>query len=371
LAVRPALAPISAWVIGKAPPEARRAAWWPSNGVMSLNFGSDSYADPAIYALEREKIFRRAWQLLGPAALVAAPGQYITADIANVPIFIIRGQDGVLRGFHNVCPHRGATLLQASGRCAEVRCPYHDAHFDDGGQLANTEWFGDAVPKELAGLRLTPIAVKEWRGLLLAAISPVEEAVTQLGDAPGEVGDTPIETYTHAERRTVSVAANWKSYFDQYNEIWHTPQVHPADKNVGIHGYRAEAMDGLIRMTTAPGDGAGASAAYYGGKWMQMWPNWTLVLFKGGMKTVRINPRAADRFEADHDFYFADMAPEGVAERQRVADATLSIFMQDSAMIESLMRNYRASAYAPGPMHPTHERALIEYQRRIKAALNS
>lgn len=338
---------------------------------MSLNFGSEDYADPAIYARERERIFHRAWQLLGPASMVAGPGQYITADIANMPIMVIRGQDKVLRGFVNVCPHRGATLLRGQGVCAEIRCPYHGARFDDEGELENTKWFGDPVPKELTGLRLNPISVKAWRGLLLAAISPFEDAETQMGDALEQVGETPIEAYVHAERRTVTVAANWKSYFDQYNEIWHTPQIHPADKNVGIHGYRAEAMRGLIRMSTAPGDGAGADAAYYGGKWMQMWPNWTLVLFKGGMKTVRINPLAPDVFVADHDFYFADMAPEHAAERQRVADATLSIFGQDSALIESLMSNYRLGIYKPGPMHPHHERALIEYQRRIKAALNS
>lgn len=338
---------------------------------MSLNFGSDDYADPAIYAQERQNIFHRAWQLLGPASMVAAPGQYITADIANMPIIVIRGQDGVLRGFVNVCPHRGATLLKGQGSCAAIRCPYHDALFGDEGQLTTTEWFGDPTPDELASLRLTPISTKEWRGLLLAAISPFEDAVTQMGDAPDQVGETPIQTYTHAERRSVTVEANWKSYFDQYNEIWHTPQIHPADKNVGIQGYRAEAMRGLIRMTTAPGDGAGADAAYYGGKWMQMWPNWTLVLLKGGMKTVRINPVAADKFVADHDFYFADMGPETAEERKRVADATLSIFMQDSALIESLMRNYRLGVYKPGPMHPHHERALIEYQRRIKAALKS
>ncbi|MGH6977955.1 MAG: aromatic ring-hydroxylating oxygenase subunit alpha, partial [Brevundimonas sp.] len=294
------------------------------------NFGSDSYADPGVYALEREKIFARSWQLLGPSSAVAKPGQYVATNIANYPIIIIRGQDDVLRGFLNVCPHRGASLLPTGeGVCAGLRCPYHDAQFDDAGALTNKVWFGEPTPRELASLHLTPISVRDWKGLLIAAIKPEQDLEAQLGDAIGQVGETPIQTYTHVERRTVEIAANWKSYFDQYNEIWHTPQIHPADKNVGIQGYAAEAMNGLIRMTTGKDDQAAADGAYYGGKWMQMWPNWTLVLLKGGMKTVRINPVAADKFEAYHDFYFESLAPEGAADRQKVADATLSIFMQD------------------------------------------
>jgi choline monooxygenase len=336
------------------------------------NFDGKSYSDPAIFALEREKIFFRAWQLIGDANEVSAPGQFVATNIAGCPIFVIRGQDAVLRGFRNVCPHRGAPLMEAKhGRCQGIQCPYHSAQFDDHGALKSDRlWFGTPTPPEMTGLHLTAISVQEWRGLLFVAIAPTTDLIAQFGDLPDQVGTTPIQEYVKSERREAVGNANWKCYFDQYNELWHTPQIHPSDKNVGIMQYRAEPMRGLIRMTT--GTPEGKSAAYYGGKWMQCWPNWTLVLFEGGMKTVRINPLSATRFEAFHDFYFDNTAPEKAAARKQVADATLSIFGQDVGICERVMSNYLSGAFPEGgPMHPGHEYALIEYQQRIRSALES
>lgn len=339
--------------------------------MTARNFNGEAYSDLRVFALEREKIFSRAWQLIGDAGLIAVPGQFTTTNVAGYPIFVIRGQDGTLRGFINVCPHRGAPILETGfGNCPELKCPYHAARFDDAGRIKTDElWFGLPVPSELADMHLTPIAVELWRGLLFVALSPVTSLEEQLGDLPSQVGQRPIETYLKAERRQYVIDANWKSYFDQYNEIWHSPQMHPADKNVGIIDYRAEAMRGLVRMTT--GTSEGEDAAYYGGKWMQCWPNWTLVLFAGGMKTVRINPLSPSKFEATHDFYFEDLAPEREAERKQVADATISIFFQDTSICERVMASYVSGAFRRGGvMHPQHETALIEYQKLLRDALD-
>ena len=336
------------------------------------NIDGKAYSDPQVFALERDKIFSRAWQLIGDAREVAAAGRYVATNLAGYPIFVIRGRDGVLRGFQNVCPHRGSPLVEAAdGNCAEIKCPYHAARFDDRGALKTDGlWFGLPVPRELHEMHLTPISVEEWRGLLFVALAPTISLLEQLGDLPDQVGRTPIEKYHKTERRQVTANANWKSYFDQYSEVWHTPQIHPVDKNVGINEYRVEAMRGLVRMTT--GTPEGKQAAYYGGKWMGCWPNWTLVLLEGGMKTVRINPLCPTKFEAFHDFYFEDLAPEKQAQRKQVADATLNIFAQDVGICERVLANYISGAFKEGgPMHPQHERALIEYQRRLRSALKS
>jgi choline monooxygenase len=336
------------------------------------NIDGKAYSDAAVFALEREKIFSRSWQLLGAANEVSAPGQYVATNIAGYPIFVLRGHDGVLRAFRNVCPHRGAPLVEAAaGNCAEIKCPYHALRFDDGGALKTDEAvFGLPVPPELHSLHLAAVPVELWRGLLFVALAPTVSLIEQLGDLPAQVGTTLIEKYVKAERRQVMAAVNWKTYFDQYNEVWHTPQIHPTDKNVGIQEYRAEAFRGLVRMMT--GTAAGKEAAYYGGKWMQCWPNWTLVLFAGGMKTVRINPLSAVQIEAHHDFYFEDMAAEQDAQRKQVADATLSIFSQDVGICERVMANYLSGSFNQGgPMHPQHETALIEYQNRVREALRS
>ena len=104
------------------------------------------YVDPAVLPRERNEIFARTWQMLGPAAQVAERGQYVSADIAGIKVFAIRGRDGALRAFRNVCRHRGAQLLEeGTGRCATIRCPYHQWVFADDGRLLNAPWFGDGA----------------------------------------------------------------------------------------------------------------------------------------------------------------------------------------------------------------------------------
>lgn len=335
----------------------------------AYNTTGEEYSSLQHFLLEREKIFNRAWQLICGSSELAGQGSYLATNIATIPIFIIRGQDGELRSFTNVCPHRGSPLFKdGSGICTKIVCPYHAAEFDSDGKfdLAG-DWFGEPIPPELSSMRLNRISVQEWNGLVFVAIDPFEGLFDQLDDLVPQVGKTPISTYSHFESRQLTVNANWKSYFDQYNEIWHSPQVHPSDKNIGIIDYTAEPMKGLIRMTT--GSQTGAEGAYYGGKWMQCWPNWTLVLFEGGMKSVRINPLSPTCFEAFHSFWFEDNSGRTNAMCRKAADATIDIFKQDAALCESVLPSYQSGAYETGPMHPVLEKALIEYQRRIRTAV--
>ncbi|HEX4610559.1 MAG TPA: Rieske (2Fe-2S) protein, partial [Urbifossiella sp.] len=89
------------------------------------------YTDPAILAAEREAVFARSWQVVGRAEQVQAPGAFLTADIAGEPILVVRGEDGVLRGFFNVCRHRAAPIrTESCGTATKLRCRYHGWTYD-------------------------------------------------------------------------------------------------------------------------------------------------------------------------------------------------------------------------------------------------
>ena len=93
---------------------------------------------------ERKAIFWRTWQVLGPFSAVAEAGSYLTVDIAGQGVIAIRGRDGVLRGFKNVCRHRGAQLLpEGRGKCGLIVCPYHKWSYSDTGRLVQAPWFGN------------------------------------------------------------------------------------------------------------------------------------------------------------------------------------------------------------------------------------
>src|SRR5262245_28166778 len=94
------------------------------------------YLDPRVDKVERERVFGGTWQAVGRAGQVAERGQFFTADIAGEPIVVVRGDDGRLRAFYNVCRHRAARVVpEAEGRAGKLRCRYHGWTYDLAGKL--------------------------------------------------------------------------------------------------------------------------------------------------------------------------------------------------------------------------------------------
>jgi choline monooxygenase len=331
-----------------------------------LNLDPSLYVRPEVLEAERRAIFWRSWQYLGPAGAVAEPGQYFAADIAGLGIFAIRGRDGTLRGFRNVCRHRGARLLApGTGTCALIRCPYHHWAFADDGRLVQAPWFGTdpaIIPEDWP---LEPVTLDIWRGLLFAAVDPQESLLDQLGGLPDELADEPLETYVAQDSATVSFHANWKTYTDNFVEGYHIPGTHPSFfAAMRFDDFQTTAERGFVRMTAPPKDGL-----FYRGKWLWVWPNGTLSLFEGGMNTSRINPLSVDRTDQHYTFHFADTSPQGAADRDRSRDGTLAVVSEDMEICEHTQRNYAAGAYTPGPLSSRHEKGVHYFQTRIAKAL--
>lgn len=331
-----------------------------------LNLDPSLYVDPAVVAKERNEIFARTWQMLGPATQVADRGQYVAADIAGIKVFAIRGRDGVLRAFRNVCRHRGAQLLEeGAGRCATVRCPYHQWVFADDGRLLNAPWFGEEPDFNAADWPLEQIHVDTWRGLLFVAVDPQTDLVTQLGELVSELADEPIETYQPVRSDKVDFDANWKIYTDNFVEGYHIPGIHPKFfAAINFEEFKTTAHKGFIRMTAPPRDGL-----FYRGKWLWMWPNWTLSLFDGGMNTSRINPVGVKRTEQLYHFYFADTSPAFDHKRSDTIERNLAVVREDYEICVRTHKNYEAGNYSAGPLSPRHEQGVHYFQEKVKESL--
>jgi choline monooxygenase len=333
---------------------------------MTLNLPPDLYASSVIYGQERVSIFRRRWQMLGPVARLAEPGRYLAVDVAGFKLFALRGSDGILRGFHNVCRHRGARLLpDGAGRCQILRCPYHNWVYEQDGRLRQAPAFGEPQDLTQRDWPLESVALDEWRGLLFACIAPETSLMEQLGDLPEELADHPIETYAASEQRRFEMHCNWKTYTDNFVEGYHIPGIHPGFmKVIEFAQFETVARHGLVRMTSPQKGGS-----IYGGKWLWMWPNWTLSVFPGGMNTSRINPIAVDRTELIYDFYFADITEASAASRRHTIEVNCGIVREDFEICEGTQQNYASGAYRPGPLSPRHERSVVYFQSLVRAAL--
>jgi choline monooxygenase len=337
-----------------------------SPAVQYLNLDPSLYVREDVWAEERRRIFARTWQFMGPASAVDTAGDYLAIDIAGTPVFAIRGRDGVLRGFKNVCRHRGAKLLaDGTGQCGLIVCPYHKWSYADTGRLVQAPWYGRdpaIIPEDWP---LEPVHLAEWRGLLFAALDPLESLIDQLGELPAELEGEPMETYAATDSAKVSFEANWKVYTDNFVEGYHIPGTHPSFyAAIDFDAFETTAHKGFVRMTAPPKEGL-----FYRGKWLWMWPNWTLSLFDGGMNVSRINPVGVHRTDQHYHFFFADTSDAAAPSRAKSVEGTLGVVKEDTQVCAETHRNYVAGAYSPGPLSGRHEKGVQYFQSSVIRAL--
>ena len=334
---------------------------------MQLNLPSRYYVEPAIYESERQCVFRQHWHMLGPASLVSEPGQYQAIELAGWKLLLLRGRDGILRAFHNVCRHRGARLLEEGrGRCAMLRCPYHLWVYDHDGKLRTAPWFGEDPGFRLEDWPLQAVSVEIWRGLVFVSPAPKVSLLEQLGDLPAEVADYPIESFTAIATERFLMKSNWKTYTDNFIEGYHVPGILPAfNMVIEFEMFETIVRRNVVCMTAPQRDGS-----IYGGKWLWAWPNWTLSVFPDGMNTSRINPISPNETELVYDFYFADTSDGRESERRRTIEINCGIVREDFGICEHTQRNYASGAYVSGPLSPRHEQSVAYFQQKVLGALS-
>jgi len=195
------------------------------------------YTDPAIFALERKALLLTGWLFVGRTEGLSERGAYRAVDTAGGPVLLIRGEDGVLRAFANSCRHRGSILLEDSGTCRRIVCPYHAWSYHLDGQLAHAPEM-DAVegfnPDDNA---LAPLRVDCWAGFLFICFDETTPPLLEtLGDLPVRMASHRPEEMRHVWSTSLDCACNWKLLLENAVEAYHTGLVHK--KTVGAQQSR-------------------------------------------------------------------------------------------------------------------------------------
>jgi Rieske 2Fe-2S family protein len=191
-----------------------------------------AYVDEGAWQAERERIFARQWVLAGRTSDVAAPGDFLRADVAGESVIVVRRDDDSLGAFYNVCRHRGAQLVDtcgadASGRGsfgALIRCPYHSWTYGLDGALRRTPFMDVDEP-----IALHPVGVDTWGGFVFVHLTPSEAGplLEQLGAMVDRVRRYPLAELRSGVTFTYDIACNWKVIAENYNECYHCAPVHP------------------------------------------------------------------------------------------------------------------------------------------------
>lgn len=187
------------------------------------------YTSPAFARREHERLWKQVWQMACRVEDIPDPGDFIEYTIGDQSFLVVRGDDGAIRAFANVCRHRGNTLKVGAGSCRQIRCRYHGWSWSLDGRLAGIPdgHLTTGVADEDYGL--AEAAVGEWAGFVF--LHPDRRTAPPLADFLGRLTGQ-LESY-HLERMrattdvTVRLNCNWKVAIEAFLEVYHVPKIHP------------------------------------------------------------------------------------------------------------------------------------------------
>ncbi len=193
----------------------------------------EPYISRAYFEKERELIFRKVWLNVGRVEQIPNPGDYFVRDLVTckTSILIVRGADGVIRAFHNMCAHRGNKLVaDASGVCKGFFvCKFHGWAYGLDGSVRHIADEASFFNLNKESLGLTPIAVDTWEGFVFINLdpNPKETLHEYLGEWGTDLGGYPFGELSATQFfwRT-EIKANWKVVQDAFQEVWHIPSLH-------------------------------------------------------------------------------------------------------------------------------------------------
>ena len=330
-----------------------------------LNLPSHCYVDQAVFDFEMHAIFDRSWMYFAPRERLLQPGSVLTGQVGRVPVIVTRSDSGELRGFVNVCRHRGFTLVPEDTQCSRIQCGYHSWTYGLDGALLRTPRADDiGAPKEDTGLH--PVSVEEWgQGVYVNTdpqALPMHQAHPQLGEMVAGTGlSMGIDGFRWVGRHVHTQAANWKLWYDNGTECYHCPTVHRTsfgsayDVQDGSYesrywgsmfSGRFEAV-GTAESTDVVGGGYRAVQLFPCNQYIQQ-DNFVVL-----GRAVPIGP-ASTTFIVDY-FSEADTAPETVDAWVKLWNQT---YDEDARVVEEIQTNMASGRvesmrYTPGLEDPS------------------
>ncbi|MDE2234191.1 MAG: aromatic ring-hydroxylating dioxygenase subunit alpha [Gammaproteobacteria bacterium] len=327
-----------------------------------------AYADPAFHAFERQHVFAASWQLLARAGQLDKTGDHVVAECAGRPVILVRGNDGMLRGFFNVCKHRAGPLALTDGNARQLQCKYHGWSYTLEGQLRAVHEMQEAKDFDIACIHLDPISTGVWQGLIFAAVQqppvPLENLLAGITErfAPIELGQMEFHSQV-----AYDLECNWKVYVDNYLEGYHLPHVHPGlNRLLDYRSYSTHTAEWYSwqhsPLDGSPGPYAAGEAHYY-----FVFPNLMLNILPGRLQINRVLPVSQRQCRVLFDYYYADI--ESAAVRKMIEeDLRFSdeVQKEDIGICERVQQGLESGSYTAGRLSPRREAGVHHFQELVR-----
>jgi phenylpropionate dioxygenase-like ring-hydroxylating dioxygenase large terminal subunit len=340
------------------------------------------YEDPAVARLERDRIFRRAWQYAGRRDELPAPGSFAATHVAGMPVVLTRDRDDTLRAFANVCRHRGSVVASGAAVRGTLQCPYHAWTYGLDGRLRAAPRTRDDPGFEPGELGLVPMSVGTWGPFVLVNPDP---SAAPLADALGDLPDVvrahglDVEAWRFHHRVEYEIRANWKIALENYLECYHCRLNHPGlvsvidDRRLAMQaaGLRASQFNPVhpdARAGHGPLDVSGGAAE---GQFHLFLPS-LKVNSQPGPANLSIGPLwpvAPDRCRGFLDYFFAPGLSEDWIARFTAFDDQVGV--EDTALVEAVQAGAGSGLVEHGRLLAHDEQLIAHFQAYVRRRVSA
>jgi carnitine monooxygenase subunit len=345
------------------------------------------YHDPEYFEVEMARLIRPSWQVVCHAAEIPRAGDWRTIDYLGESVLVIRGDDGQVRAFANVCRHRGSRVVAGAAGCARrLTCPYHAWTYGLDGRLIGVPRKSDYPGLDASRLGLVPVELESWRGFVFVRLEPGGPSVAEMM-APHEAEIAPYRFEELEALGRVTLRArdvNWKNVADNYSDGLHIAVAHPGLTRLFGRGYAISAGEHVDRMA---GDlierpSANPSERAYQHflpvadhlppelrrRWLyfKLWPNLAFDIYPDQvdfMQFLPVSPTATVIREIS--YALPDDRREMKAARYLNWRINRRVNAEDTALIRGVQLGMASRSYTPGPLGES-EVCLRSFARKVR-----
>jgi phenylpropionate dioxygenase-like ring-hydroxylating dioxygenase large terminal subunit len=346
------------------------------------------YHDANFFALEKRSIFRTSWQIVCHNSDIPAPGDYHTFELLGESVVAVRGRDGVVRSFHNVCRHRAARLLDGSkGHCSgRITCPYHAWTYSLEGKLVGVphrESFRDFNPENHG---LVALEQEIFMGFIFIRFEAGLPSVAEMA-APyaHEMAPYRMEELVPQGRVTLRPrSVNWKNVADNYSDGMHIDVAHPGLSRLFGQSYGIEAKPWIDKMwgTLRETPSANWSERRYQKllppvdylpperqrlwTYFKLWPNVAFDIYPDQIDFMQFIPVSpTETMIREIAYVHPDARREMRATRYLNWRINRQVNIEDKSLIERVQHGMSSSSYTVGPLNDK-EVCLRSFARRMR-----
>ena len=329
------------------------------------------YHDPEIHALELERIFGQEWLCAGRAESTPRKGDYFTYHIADQPVFVMRGSNGEVHAWSNICRHRMMRLLEGDGSCRRIVCPYHAWTYDIDGQLVAAKHMEKTTGFDKGDIRLMPVRAEVWQGWVYVTLNDEAESVAdRLAPLANVVADYHMGDYVEVVRQDHVWDTNWKLLTENFMEGYHLPVTHrktvgayfPAEETEFGENTSREAFTYQLFQKTkeAPIGTAHPDNKKLKGRWRTtsvmptVFPSHMYVLAPDHLWYLSLQPAAIDKVSIRYGVAFAPEKLAAANDRESMIEQAAGFLwevnLEDRFVVEGLFAGTAAPLAEPGPL---------------------